>query len=177
MPSYAKLFFIFKCYSCGSLDKGKKWVYNLGTEYVVCWRCYERVLRKDYSLVKARRKHRFKDKIITLKEIPRIGVCNLCRAVVPFDCYRTCLHHDDNQYDENNTLKYTIESCDSCHNKESWRLGSFNGNLKYHECYACDHNSNNYKFSWTQNKGTDLFLCGRCKSYYSRNFKKRYKKF
>jgi hypothetical protein len=57
----------------------------------------------------------FKGKRIRIKENPRIGVCNLCRNVVPFDCKQTQMHHE--KYDENNPLRYTIEVCASCHGK------------------------------------------------------------
>jgi uncharacterized protein YeaO (DUF488 family) len=52
----------------------------------------------------------------------RGGVCNWCRAVVPFDCKMTNMHHDENKYDEYNPIKYTIEICVRCHRKESIRL-------------------------------------------------------
>jgi hypothetical protein len=55
---------------------------------------------------------RFKDKCIRLQQNPRIGVCNWCRGVVPFDCKRTAMHHE--QYDENNPLAHTIELCVKC---------------------------------------------------------------
>jgi hypothetical protein len=44
---------------------------------------------------------------------PRIGVCNGCRAVVPFDCDRTEMHHEE--YDPDNILSHTIEYCRGCH--------------------------------------------------------------
>ncbi len=55
----------------------------------------------------------YKGKVVMLKEAPRIGVCNLCRAVVPFDCGRTQMHHEE--YDDTNPLAHTIEACPRCH--------------------------------------------------------------
>ena len=48
---------------------------------------------------------------------PRVGVCTLCRAVVPWDAEKTAMHHDDDRYDINEPLKYTMEVCTSCHRK------------------------------------------------------------
>lgn len=42
-----------------------------------------------------------------------VGVCNLCRAVVPFDCSRTHRHHE--RYDKDDITKHTIELCSKCH--------------------------------------------------------------
>lgn len=88
----------------------------VGKNMIMCLRCFNRIFKKDILMRKNRRKFRFKDKIIVTKtEVHRIGVCNLCRAVVKFDCKRTSLHHE--KYDDNNMLNHTLEVCDSCHNK------------------------------------------------------------
>jgi hypothetical protein len=55
----------------------------------------------------------YKGKVVRLKEAPRIGVCNWCRAVPPFDCAKTQIHHE--QYDDENPLAHTIEVCPKCH--------------------------------------------------------------
>ncbi len=65
----------------------------------------------------------YKGKRILLKENPRVGVCNLCRAVVPFDSKETHLHHE--QYHDDDPLKDAIEICASCHTYETWRLGQY----------------------------------------------------
>ncbi len=57
----------------------------------------------------------FKGKQILLQYNPKIGVCNLCRKVVPFDCKRTNMHHEE--YDNTDPLKHTIEICVGCHCK------------------------------------------------------------
>jgi hypothetical protein len=59
----------------------------------------------------------FKNKRPIVKFNPRIGVCNLCRAVVGIDCKITHMHHE--QYDPENPLKHTIELCVSCHKKKA----------------------------------------------------------
>jgi hypothetical protein len=63
-------------------------------------------------------KHRvlFKDKFVYVdNQVVRTDVCNLCRAVKPFDCSVTHLHHE--QYHTDNPLKDTIEVCINCHGK------------------------------------------------------------
>lgn len=64
----------------------------------------------------------YKGKRVYMKKPPRIGVCNLCRAVVGQvdaqvgeDCNITNRHHI--QYDDNDPIAYTIESCVRCHRK------------------------------------------------------------
>lgn len=66
---------------------------------------------------------KFQGKRVILDRIVRIGVCNWCRAVRPFDTKQTQLHHDDNKYDISDPLKYTIELCAKCHLREQWLLG------------------------------------------------------
>jgi len=44
---------------------------------------------------------------------PRIGVCNICRAVRGWDCSKTVMHHE--LYDDSNPLAHTIEVCIPCH--------------------------------------------------------------
>lgn len=71
-----------------------------------------------------KRRVQFRKKAVILKTSPRIGVCNLCRAVAPFDCKRTDMHHD--YYDEANPLTGTIEVCIPCHRKsDKMRTQSF----------------------------------------------------
>ena len=53
---------------------------------------------------------------------PVTGVCNYCRAVVGIDCLWTEFHHDDNRYDKEHPLRYTIEICPRYHGKETWIL-------------------------------------------------------
>ena len=46
-------------------------------------------------------------------KIPRIGVCNLCRAVAKIDCAYTHFHHDSYNYED--LSKNVIELCPKCH--------------------------------------------------------------
>lgn len=52
----------------------------------------------------------------------RIGVCNWCRAVAPFDTKTTHMHHEE--YHDDNPLKDAIELCISCHRKETILRGN-----------------------------------------------------
>lgn len=72
--------------------------------------------KKDQNLHKLK----YKDKHLTFKESVKIGVCNGCRAVVPFDAPCTQTHHE--YYDDNDPLKGTIELCVKCHGKESYKV-------------------------------------------------------
>ena len=58
----------------------------------------------------------FKGQVVVLEEDPKIGVCNYCRRIVPFDCSRTHIHHVE--YHDDDPLRNTIESCPACHGVE-----------------------------------------------------------
>lgn len=62
------------------------------------------------------RRLKYKDKLLLLAANHKIGVCNLCRAVVGFDCQRT--HMDHEKYDDSNPLAHTMEICPRCHEKK-----------------------------------------------------------
>jgi hypothetical protein len=55
----------------------------------------------------------FRGRKVWLGYDPRSGVCNGCRAVAPFDCDITHMHHEE--YDPNDVLSHTIEYCPKCH--------------------------------------------------------------
>ena len=57
---------------------------------------------------------------------PRIGVCNICRAVYPFDTSLTHMHHES--YHKDNPLKDSIEMCIRCHIKTIDIFGLGRGN-------------------------------------------------
>jgi hypothetical protein len=57
---------------------------------------------------------KFKGKRIYLRKVPRVGVCNLCRAVVEIDCETTHMHHE--KYDSSDPLKHSMEICPAHHN-------------------------------------------------------------
>lgn len=110
----------------------QKWIKNKGTDLYICNSCWDNIINRQITSNNRRfyqRQDKFKEyrkqivrtsfgnaKLIT----PRIGVCNMCRAVVPFDCYRTHTHHTE--YNINDLSKNTIELCPACHAKEGLRL-------------------------------------------------------
>lgn len=101
------------CIECGSTEtyinpKGHALWRGVKNGRIVCEGCRSKSY-SDYQLL-------FKSKRILLKIKPRIGVCNLCRAVVPFDCKRTNSHHII--YYEENPMEGTIEACPRCHRLE-----------------------------------------------------------
>ena len=81
----------------------------------------------------------YKGQTIILDHNPRIGVCNLCRAISgEVDAQRDkiydkrhALHHE--QYDNNDILAHTMEVCAACHRaienqKEVSRFGMWHKN-------------------------------------------------
>jgi hypothetical protein len=113
------------CYGCGEdktyVWKSKEgytkynWHLNRGTDLVLCHYCYVDIMQHEQhkERMSTRVSYR-KDRIITHKVV-RIGVCNLCRAVLPFDCKKTDLNHYT--YNDNNPLEGILETCVSCHSK------------------------------------------------------------
>src|SRR5215211_4072092 len=102
----------------------------VGTNKVMCLSCYKKIFRKEHFRRLGKERFRYKGINIQIKYIPRIEVCNLCRGVVPFDIYRTMLHHE--YYDDSNKIKNTMETCDTCHNYLTWELGQFDSKLIEH---------------------------------------------
>lgn len=98
-----------------------------------CQLRYERKRSKQFIKFKGRR--------LYIRFDPKIGVCNLCRAVIPFDSPMTNIHHDQGIYYENDPLKNTIEICVGCHTKESIKLGQISvkrGRIRYNQkCIFC----------------------------------------
>ena len=110
------------CYACGATTSNKNkhgseyWYRNFPHKDFLCHHCYNYILRKEYRLKNQQSRIVFKGKrVYHALKIIRIGICNLCRAVVGFDCKRTNMHHEE--YDNENVLKHTIEVCPSCHKK------------------------------------------------------------
>jgi hypothetical protein len=110
----------------------------------------ERV-RKDNQ-----RRIAFKGRIVMLKEPPRIGVCNLCRAVVPFDCKLTHMNHY--QYHEDDPLKDALESCVSCHRAYHVELI---WKHKDKQCIACYRKVAEFSH-WYFNEPTTHIICVVC---------------
>lgn len=129
------------CFTCGSnetyIEKNGKhhWYLNHDSEdNALCSKCYSRYFdnpskNKKWNPINRAKILTFKGRNLKLGSNPRIGVCNLCRAVRLFDCKRTAMHHDEGRYDDNNPLRYTIESCPRCHAYETWRLGQIGEGL------------------------------------------------
>lgn len=105
---------IKRCVICGS---SKTYNNNNGLPHwykgPTCAKCARVKERKGKPRIDLLKRINFKGRRIYLEENPRIGVCNLCRNVVPFDCERTAMHHE--KYDESEPLKYTLEVCTICH--------------------------------------------------------------
>lgn len=96
------------CNSTKSLDSGFQHWYK--TIYGrICKRCYDRRIRE-----KGKNRLQFKEKRFCIK-VSRIGVCNWCRAVVPFDAKITHFHHES--YHDDSIRKDIIEICAKCHYK------------------------------------------------------------
>ena len=114
-----------RCYVC---DRVKERIYyNHPTTLVLCNICYDTIIRKEKHTLDRRiqdkKRFRYKDKRLRSKREPRIGVCNECRAVVPFDCAKTFLHHE--VYDDSDPNSNVIELCGRCHNEAGERLKQF----------------------------------------------------
>lgn len=106
-----------ECYSCGDNKTYRNRWYNAWYDEWICARCYTRYIMNPKHVPKYRaRRITFRDpERIYLSYEPRIGVCNLCRAVKGSDCKLTAMHHES--YDSNNPSLNTIEICHSCHAK------------------------------------------------------------
>jgi hypothetical protein len=159
------------CYACSSnetyIDREgvPRWYFNKGTDLVLCNKCYKHLIG-DYNYVRKNRSrfYTYRNKKKQAKSDVRIGVCNWCRAVVPFDTRETHTHHDGNLYDDSNPLRYTIEICESCHPEETFRLRR---ERLGRECYACGTNKTSIRkidgtHEWHLNKGTHYVLCNIC---------------
>ena len=111
------------------------WSFNGIFYSVLCKKCWAKLharevrknrTRKDWSDIyhkSSKRTFTFVPKR-TSKTLPyeiKIGVCNWCRAVVPFDTPKTHIHHVE--YDMSNPSANIIEVCVKCHWKEEVFLG------------------------------------------------------
>jgi hypothetical protein len=140
-------------------------IVDIDPPMVMCLSCYKKIFRKEHFRRLGKERFRYKGINIQIKETPRIEVCNCCRAVVPFDCKRTMLHHEE--YDDNDKRKHTMEVCPSCHNFLSWELGQFDGlradpNTKCHLCNKIRKDTKNKFWGKINNK----HLCPPCRSKY-----------
>jgi hypothetical protein len=134
-----------ECHACGStssinVTSGKiNWCVNYdaaGNEIgVLCLKCYSRYIgAPKYNKETNKKYNPIWNPITRNRTLDyrghtklfhfdiRCGVCTWCRAVAGIDTDHTSLHHDENMYDYDNPLRYTIELCTRCHNKETFRL-------------------------------------------------------
>jgi len=129
-----------QCYGCSSIEtyidrKGNAHWYGNGTTNLwLCEKCDNKYVKnpkwhpithpktnpitsKKWNPINgpkfSARRIAFRDKGVYLSYNPRIGVCNLCRAVVGMDCQRTHIHHE--RYVTNDPSAFTIEVCPKCH--------------------------------------------------------------
>lgn len=118
------------CAACDSEDSVEKctgwqhWHFHDG-----CWlckKCYIRYVRNPaFNKKYHSERQNFKGKMIQLGFNPRNGVCERCGNVKGMTCMRTSKHH----YFYMTIMPWacTEELCNSCHEKEEWRLGRHNG--------------------------------------------------
>ena len=118
-----------QCFICGSrksyFHKASNrihWSFNKDQYgkilHVICAKCNNRYIKNPINNPKyTHNRIQFKDEQIHLKFNPRKGICQFCGIVG----MTTALHH--RKYDRKNPLAHTTELCESCHMKESWRLG------------------------------------------------------
>lgn len=116
-------------FSCGSIRWHPNHM-NDNTTLHLCHSCFNHILHNgrrknhqkylDFNKKHNPRRQWYKDRYVMIDKPPRIGVCNLCRAVrneinaqVNRKCKKTHLHHE--YYHDENTLKDTIEICEYCH--------------------------------------------------------------
>jgi hypothetical protein len=77
----------------------------------------------------------YKGQTVILEEDPRIGVCNLCRAVMgEVDAqrgkvYKRRHHRHHEEYDDNDVLAHTIEACAACHRRIENQKGLARGGI------------------------------------------------
>lgn len=158
------------CTCCDSVEtyirpNGLEQWYNDGNGGRLCHKCYKKNI--EYP-DRGYRRLRFKDRRIVLDVALRIGVCNWCRAVVPFDCKLTHMHHE--RYNPDNPKEGTIEVCITCHHKETHRLQrEANGEpsaLEERRCFKCN-GSKTYLDEgkwpkWYRIERTNNYLCKTC---------------
>lgn len=110
------------CANCNSKETtvrkttGYEQWYRFREEWI-CQKCHNTLVKNPkFHPIKNPQRMLFKNRHMQLGINPRIGVCNLCRHVVPFDCKKTDMHHE--KYHSKKPLKDVIEVCPSCHRKQ-----------------------------------------------------------
>jgi len=137
----------------------------------LCLSCYARLYLHPKN---NQRRFWFKTRAVMAKQVPRTGVCNLCRAVINEvdaqigkPCRKTSLHHE--QYDPNDPKRHTIEVCNRCHGKITGEETARRHG--YRTCHSCGSDKTDLvkgKYqSWHLMKdGTDNVLCTKCYRYW-----------
>jgi hypothetical protein len=111
------------CYGCGS-DKtyaqkhtNGRLQYHWYANPPIGWLCEKcnntYVKNPKWHPITNRRRIWYGGRQVYVEEEHKIGVCNWCRAVAPFDCKYTGRHHE--LYDNKDPMKHTIEICFACH--------------------------------------------------------------
>jgi hypothetical protein len=77
---------------------------------------WNKINNEKFNHIFSPRRILFKGKRISIKEDPRIGICQLCGAVRGLDCKQTQMHHI--QYHDDDPLRDTIEVCVKCHRRQ-----------------------------------------------------------
>ena len=111
------------CLECGSdktyIDRRNYECWHHYKDGWICHKCRHKLIDNPIKVKKwnpilnpiyNKRKIRFKDKIILLKENPRTGKCSWCGKQG-----LTHMHHIE--YHDDDVLKDTIELCVGCHDK------------------------------------------------------------
>jgi hypothetical protein len=99
----------------GTLGEPHYYWFKDGNGGYLCAYCY-------WKYVADTKKVLFKGRQLRVKESPRTGVCNWCRAVVgeintQIDMLCKATHMNHLAYHADNPLKETIENCIFCHNR------------------------------------------------------------
>lgn len=117
------------CYACGSTTTYRaQWYHNLPIGSL-CKNCNNKFFNNPkWHPIKHKERIVFRDKQKQIKENPRVGVCNWCRAVkgeinaqTDKKCNRTHMNHES--YHEDNLLEDTLEVCIPCHRRYHNLLG------------------------------------------------------
>lgn len=139
----------------------------------ICSRCRNKlILNPKWHNINNKKRIRFKEKIISIKNNPRKGYCSRCSNNI-FDgsCKRTHMHHE--LYDVNNVLNNTIELCPKCHDKETWKTRPrIIKNKENNSCRVCDRKNKYYTkkgkeiqtkwYFYNPNDHQEGYICNSC---------------
>lgn len=97
---------------------------------ILCKRCWSNLVDNPKRNPERHKKYnprrlKFKNDIVLISNDFRTYVCNLCRAVYPWDCKRIGFHHE--KYITDKPLESALEVCSRCHSHLTWELGQHSG--------------------------------------------------